>query len=81
MRGEPCLCGDPECGRCFPLGACIDLTNYWVEVLDDTGLAWGFAIEAYDEASAEALAMENAKEWGLRPSQIVSITENDDEHS
>lgn len=21
MRGEPCLCGDPECPSCFPFGA------------------------------------------------------------
>ena len=75
----PCrITDDPMSDPDYPRGIYLDLTRYWVELLDDTGLQWGFAIEAYDEVSAEVLAFAEAKEHGLRPAEIVSITENDE---
>ena len=79
MNRMPCrITDDPLSDPDYPRGVYLDLERYWVEVLMDDGSHRGYAIEAYDEVSAVVLAFAEAKEHGLRPAEIVSITENDE---
>ena len=79
MNRMPCrITDDPMSDPDYPRGIYLDLERFWVEVLMDDGSQHGYAIEAYDEVSAEVLAFAEAKEHGLRPAEIVSITENDE---
>lgn len=57
----------------------ITLRTYWVEVLLDDGATHGVPVDGYqdDLDRVKQDAMDNAKEWGLRPVEIDSITEEE----
>ena len=52
----------------------LDLNRYWVEVLMDDGSQIGFATEGYTMDDAEEQACMDAKERGLRPVEVVSVS-------
>ena len=75
----PChITDDPMSDPDYPRGVTLDYTRFLAVVLDDCGARIEFDVDAYDEASAVELAMQEARERGFQPAEIVSITENDE---